>query len=124
MNDKITDRHRERAAYVYVPRPDEPFPAPNIVLEPWPYIYVYTGDSVTQQGTPLRFDVVSSAEGLSLAVEAAPAHGEVAVDTGGGTVVYRPAAGFVGTDEFRLRATDAKGQSNSALVRVLVEQGR
>lgn len=112
------------AAYVYLPGPDEPFPAPNIVLEPWPYIYVYTGDSVTQQGTPLRFDVVSSAEGLSLAVETAPAHGEVAVDPGGGTVVYRPAAGFVGKDEFRLRATDAKGRSNAALLRVLVEQGR
>ncbi|MBI4601559.1 MAG: tandem-95 repeat protein [Planctomycetes bacterium] len=78
----------------------------------------------TLEGQPvtievLRNDLDPDGDALSVASVTAPASG-TAVRNAGGTVTYTPRAGFNGVDSFRYTASDGKGGTASAQVRVAV----
>ncbi len=57
----------------------------------------------------------------TLAILAAPSHGQVSVDLVHGTILYTPTAGYQGTDQFTYRVKDTSGfVSNPASVTVTV----
>lgn len=82
-----------------------------------------TIDVKTSAGTEIAVDVLAAVTGsnLSLGVVSAPAHGTASIVNG--RVVYVPADGFVGSDQFSVQVIDDLGQTVSVLVRVTVEPG-
>jgi hypothetical protein len=82
---------------------------------------VESWDTVTADGQELGIGLrVRDADGDAVTVRlvGGPAHGEVGLD--GTNAVYRPAAGFLGGDEFRYRASDGEDESVDGVVRVRV----
>ena len=80
--------------------------------------------ATTPQGTPVTVEVLAndvSAPGTTLSVSAVvlpPNHGTAAV--AGATIVYTPAAGFLGSDSFAYAVTDGVVTSAAATVTVTV----
>lgn len=81
-------------------------------------------DATTPEDTPITISVLandSDTEGdtLSVASVTRPAHG-TAVANADGTITYRPAANWFGTEYFNYAATDGKGGDSQAAVYVTV----
>ncbi|QPH54877.1 Ig-like domain-containing protein [Pontivivens ytuae] len=75
-------------------------------------------------GGTVRIDVLDNdtdADGdpLTITDVTAPANGTAVIE--GGTVVYKPAAGFSGDDAFRYTVSDGQGNTDTAIVDVTVE---
>ncbi|WP_406000602.1 excalibur calcium-binding domain-containing protein [Streptomyces sp. NBC_00829] len=84
-------------------------------------VKVLSNDTVTLgDGTGGNVQMVLDDTDFSVSVGAPPAHGTATVD--GNTVVYRPAAGYAGEDEFRYRVNVTAGRplSETAVVRITV----
>lgn len=113
------------AAYLYEPEPEPAGIDANIVLAPWPYIYVYTGCENTYRDLPVRFRVLTApgtdGGALAYSVSVPPGHGRISRASEPDTLVYSPEPGFVGYDEFQLEVRDARGERNRAVVQVLVQ---
>jgi hypothetical protein len=78
--------------------------------------------SVTD-GSSVTIDVLANdsdpdGDALAITAVAAPAHGVASI--AGNTIVYTPAAGFIGTDTFRYTVGDGHGGAASASVSVTV----
>ena len=56
---------------------------------------------------------------LQAVVHSLPEHGQLTLQADG-SFVYQPDAGFVGTDEFRYRASDSQSESDDAVVRLQI----
>lgn len=78
----------------------------------------------TAVGIPvLANDIDRALSGLSVLTVAAPAHGTAAISADKQTVIYTPTAGYVGSDSFTYSNIDGIGNTNAALVNVVVSQG-
>ncbi|HYE04563.1 MAG TPA: Ig-like domain-containing protein, partial [Planctomycetota bacterium] len=80
---------------------------------------------VTGEGVPVAIDL-DAADGDGDALGYAPgaaAHGTVTLAPDGTTIVYAPAAGYIGSDSFAVVVSDGYGGSATADVDVLVEAG-
>ncbi len=80
--------------------------------------------ATTVRDTPVTTAVLANDSGLqngpvTVTLDAAPGNGSARVN-GDGTVTYTPAAGFVGTDAYTYRITDARGETDAAPVTVTV----
>ncbi|WP_281266879.1 Ig-like domain-containing protein [Curtobacterium sp. 9128] len=78
----------------------------------------------TPAGTPLPIASTTltandNGSGLTVTGHGDAAHGDVTTGTDGG-LVYTPAPGFSGTDEFTYTATDSSGQTTTSTVIVIV----
>jgi hypothetical protein len=75
------------------------------------------------EGRPTTIDVLANdtGSGLALASLTQPADGAAAI--AGGKIVYTPAAGYIGLDQFSYTITGADGQSATAAVEVAVQAG-
>lgn len=80
---------------------------------------VKTGQGHTATIAVESNDTVYFPAGTALVVTVAPAHGSATVV--GTSVVYQPAAGYVGLDTFTYTLTDDLGQSSAAQVSVTVQ---
>ncbi len=78
-----------------------------------------TTHSVAVSGNVAGNDTDPDGDVLTFTLNGGPAHGTATVAAGGG-FVYTPTAGFVGTDAFTYRVTDAQGASAVATVNVTV----
>jgi CubicO group peptidase (beta-lactamase class C family) len=76
--------------------------------------------ALTLQGLPVTIPLPgqSGGSGLTYSLAAQPAHGTAVM--AGGAVTYSPAGDFAGEDAFTFTATDGKGRSEPATVRVSV----
>ena len=70
-------------------------------------------------GTVASNDHDPDGDAMSWAVSGAPTHGSVTVNTDG-TFTYTPTTGYVGSDSFTYRVTDAQGASTTATVTISV----
>ena len=78
----------------------------------------------TMPGTAVNGSVTANdadpdGDTLTWAVNGAPSHGSVTVNANG-TFTYTPTVGYVGSDSFTYRVTDAQGASTTATVTVTV----
>jgi hypothetical protein len=82
----------------------------------------------TEIGRPVTVAIGCSDANLdpmTLSVAVAPTHGTLApIDQAGGTVVYTPAAGYRGSDSFRVQASDGTLSSGIGTVTITVSPGR
>ena len=62
----------------------------------------------------------SSGGALSFAITAQPAHGTLSA-LNGAALIYTPAAGFVGSDQFSFQVSDSTGSSEAAVVTINVQ---
>ncbi len=70
---------------------------------------------------PLANDTDPNGDALSLTSVGTPAHGTASIS--GGTVLYTPTAGYVGSDSFSYSITDANGSTASSTISVTVTAG-
>ena len=92
------------AAYIFEPAPEPDPIAPNIVLTPWPYVYIYTGDGITYKDTPIRIGlIVGEGTQLTFTISTPPKNGDVELEQ---EITYFPKTGFTILDEFQLEVTD------------------
>ncbi|MGH2558896.1 MAG: Ig-like domain-containing protein, partial [Thermomicrobiales bacterium] len=77
--------------------------------------------ATTEEETPVDIDVLANdaGEGIEVTDVTDPANGAV-VDNGDGTVTYTPEDGFTGVDTFTYEITDDDGDTDTAMVAVLV----
>ena len=70
--------------------------------------------TITLQGNDVE------GQAISYAIVAPPAHGTISGNDGDAQVTYTPQAGYVGSDSFTYRISDATGQSVPATVKISV----
>ena len=63
---------------------------------------------------------VDEGETFTITQEVAPAHGSLSFDNDKGEIIYTPADGYFGTDEFTYRLTDSGGLYDTGIVSVMV----
>lgn len=81
--------------------------------------------NVNENSTPNTINVLSNdtvVTGGTLSVNSVtqPAHGTVAIATGGGSVTYTPTTNFTGADSFTYTVQDGKGSTSTATVSLTV----
>jgi hypothetical protein len=109
------------AVYVYEPVRGRLI-APNIVLTPWPYLFIYTGYAQTVVNEPLVFDFIAPQDvGLWVDVLRQPRNGAVRFDRRAGALVYTPGPDFAGNDSFSLAVRDKQGNRNEYVQEILVK---
>jgi hypothetical protein len=109
------------AVYVYEPVRRRLI-APNIVLNPWPYLYIYTGYAQTVVNEPLVFDFITPEDvALSVEVLRQPRNGAVRFDRRSNALVYTPQRDFAGSDTFSLLVRDKRGNANEYVQEILVQ---
>lgn len=82
--------------------------------------------ATTSPGKPVLIDLLANdhdtdSEQLTITVLSPPQHGQL-TDNGDGTILYRPAAGFEGSDSFTYHASDGLLASEPAQVTVVVTE--
>jgi hypothetical protein len=109
------------AVYVYEPEPGNIF-VPNIVLTPWPYLYIYTGYAQTVVNEPLWFDFLAPEDvTLSIEVLRQPRNGAVRFDRRSNALVYTPSRDYAGSDTFTLTVRDKRGNTNEYVQEIFVK---
>jgi hypothetical protein len=110
------------AVYVYEPAPGRRLVAPNIVLTPWPYLFIYTGCDWTVVNEPLVFEFVTPEDiGLWVDILQQPRNGSLRFDRRTGALTYTPARDFAGNDAFTLTVRDKQGNRNEYVQEILVK---
>jgi hypothetical protein len=109
------------AAYIFEPAPEKKLRKPDIVLNPWPYLYIYTGCAWTAVNEPIDFKIRTPRNtALSIEVGKQPRHGTLKLDMRAKTARYTPNRNRSGNDSFRLSLRDKRGNKNQYVQNVLV----
>lgn len=109
------------AAYIFEPAPSNKLRKPNIFLEPWPYLDIYTGCANTVVNQPIEFTIrMPKRVALSLEVGRQPRKGKLKLNARSKTVRYTPNRNSSGNDMFSLNITDRSGHKNRYVQQILV----